>query len=73
MKAANEKRAVENPNRSSLRERIEAIKQEQAVQHSASGYEPVLDNRVTVFLPQEEAASPAATSEEAALGNYLNR
>ena len=72
MKAASEKRNAENPNKSSFRERIEAIKQEQAAQNTAAGYEPVLDNRVTVVMPQEEAA-PAASGEEAALGNYLNR
>ena len=72
MKATGEKRRVENSSKSSFRERIEAIKQEQAAQNSAAGYESMLDNHVTVVLPQEEAA-PAATGEEAALGNYLNR
>jgi len=72
MRAANENRNVGNPNKSSFRERVEAIRQEQAAQNTAAGYEPVLDNRVTVVMPQEEAA-PAAAGEEAALGNYLNR
>ena len=72
MRAASEKRTVENPNKSSFRERIEAIKQEQAAQNSAAGYESLLDNHVTVVLPKEETA-PAAAGEEAALGNYLNR
>ena len=73
MKAANEKRAVEKTNRSSLRERVDAIMQEQENAYPAANQEPVLDNRVTVVLPQEDAAAPAASGEEAALGNYLNR
>lgn len=72
LRAASEKRAVENPNRSSFRERVDAILQEQKTQNQAAGYEPVLDNRVTVVMPQEET-TPANSGEEAALGNYLNR
>jgi len=73
LQASRENGSVANPKRSSFRERVDAILQEQKAQNTAAGYEqPVLDNRVTVVMPQEEAV-PAKSGEEAALGNYLNR
>lgn len=73
MRTANENRSVgKNSGRSSFRERVDAILQEQKTKNQAASYEPVLDNRVTVVMPQEETAS-AKSGEEAALGNYLNR
>ena len=73
MRTADENRNMgKNSGRSSFRERVDAILQEQKTQNQAAGYEPVLDNRVTVVMPQEETAS-AKSGEEAALGNYLNR
>ena len=71
LQASRKNGSVENPKRSSFRERVDAILQEQNNQNPASSYEPVLDNRVVV-LPQEEVAS-VKSGEEAALGNYLNR
>lgn len=73
MRAADENRNMgKNSGRYSFRERVDAILQEQKTQNQAAGYEPVLDNRVTVVMPQEET-TPANSGEEAALGNYLNR
>lgn len=73
MRAADENRNMgRNSGRYSFRERVDAILQEQKTQNQAAGYEPVLDNRVTVVMPQEET-TPANSGEEAALGNYLNR
>jgi len=73
LQASRENGSVANPKRSSFRERVDAILQEQKAQNTTAGYEqPVLDNRVTVVMPQEEAV-PAKSGEEAALGNYLNR
>ena len=73
MRTADENRNMgKNSGRSSFRERVDAILQEQKTQNQAAGYEPVLDNRVTVVMPQEET-TPANSGEEAALGNYLNR
>ncbi len=72
LQAARKNGSTVNSKRSSFRERVDAILQEQNNQNSVPDYEPVQDNRVTVVLPQEEAA-PAKSGEEAALGNYLNR
>ena len=72
LQAARKNGTVVNQKRSSFRERVDAILLEQNNQNPAPGYEPVSDNRVTVVLPQEEAA-PVKSGEEAALGNYLNR
>ncbi|MBQ3367143.1 MAG: pilus assembly protein N-terminal domain-containing protein [Acidaminococcaceae bacterium] len=72
LKASRENGRVENPKKSSFRERVDAILQEQKAQDAAASYEPVPDNHVTIVMPQEEAV-PAKSGEEAALGNYLNR
>ena len=71
LQTARENGSVANPKRSSFRERVDAILQEQKTQNPAPVREPVLDNRVVVM--DREEATPAATGEEAALGNYLNR
>lgn len=74
LRTENRERNIDRGNGGSFRERVDAILQENAAQEPAAGYEPVLDNHVTVVLPQgETVAAPAAASEEAALGNYLNR
>lgn len=72
LQTARENGSVANPKRSSFRERVDAILQEQKTQNPAQSYEPVLDNNVTVVMPQEETV-PAKSDEEGALGNYLNR
>ena len=72
-----------NKERSALRERINSILRDGNANNSAS-YTPQTDQHVTVVMPQDEmpvfeeetaaAAQPvASSSEEAALGNYLNR
>lgn len=71
-----------NSERTALRERINAILREENA-NIASSYRPAPEQNVTVVLPQEEVivteepvpvVQPAAnSSEEAALGNYLNR
>ena len=71
LQSARENGSVANPNKSSFRERVDAILQEQKTQNQAPVREPVLDNRVVVM--DREEATPAAAGEEAALGNYLNR
>ena len=71
LQTARENGSVANPKRSSFRERVDAILQEQKTQNPAPAREPVLDNRVVVM--DREEATPAAAGEEAALGNYLNR
>jgi len=71
LQAAGENGSAGKANRSSFRERVDAVLQEKEADNSAAGYGPVLDNNVVV-LPQEETVS-AKSGEEAALGNYLNR
>lgn len=71
LQTARENGSVVNPNKSSFRERVDAILREQNAQNSAPVREPVLDNRVVVMDGEE--ATPTAAGEEAALGNYLNR
>lgn len=72
-----------NRERSALRERINSILRDGNANNSSS-YTPQTDQHVTVVMPQDEmpvfeeettaAAQPvASSSEEAALGNYLNR
>ncbi len=69
-----DRRTERSGKKTSFRERVDAILRENAAQDSSARYETVPESRVTVVLPQEEAVTaPAAASEEAALGNYLNR
>lgn len=72
-----------NSERSALRERINSILRDDRANNSSS-YTPSTEQHVTVVMPEEQmpvfeeetavAAQPvASSSEEAALGNYLNR
>ena len=74
-----------NSERSALRDRINSILREDNTKPAGnSGYQAVPEQHVTVVMPEEQmpvfeedtaaTAQPAASSsEEAALGNYLNR
>ena len=73
-----------NKERTALRERINSILREDSANGSSPSYKSVPEQNVTVVLPRDEmpvlqeetvvTEQPAASSsEEAALGNYLNR
>ena len=73
-----------NSERTALRERINSILKEDNANKPSSSYQPAPKQNVTVVLPRDEmpvlegetvvTEQPAASSsEEAALGNYLNR
>lgn len=74
-----------NSERSALRDRINSILREDTTKPAGnSGYQAAPEQHVTVVMPEEQmpvfeedtsaTAQPAASSsEEAALGNYLNR
>jgi pilus assembly protein CpaC len=73
-----------NRERTALRERINSILRENSANKASSSYQPAPEQNVTVVLPRDEmpvlqeetvvTEQPvASSSEEAALGNYLNR
>lgn len=83
---AKQRKAAGNTNdneKRALRERINAIMREDNANNASTSYRPGPEQNVTVVLPQEEVVvteemKPAVqqavnSSEEAALGNYLNR